>query len=193
MKKILLAALFFIFSLFCFSQNESKQTKTIWLRPFAESGITFLNNDLLKEQYLTTSAFYWSGGLRFGDATQNAVLPYVQFGQSKFTRHLLNATGNQLSDSVLRIRELGFGLQIVLKRFDKRLLRSRLGVYHSQIEDELFRQSTTGKGLVMGLGYEVPVSKRSRFYFEFTVHFNKSNRQNFRDYDNKKLAAGFIL
>ena len=74
MKQITFIFIGMFFSNLCFSQNDSIEKPNIWIRPYFENGIAFLNNDYLKEAYATNSTYNWGAGFRIGNPQNNVPL-----------------------------------------------------------------------------------------------------------------------
>ncbi len=192
MKHSILTTVFSVIFLTSFSQSDSLKKGTIWLRPSIENGISFLRSDFLKNSFGTNSTYNWGFGIRFGNAVKNDLLPFVQYSNSKHTSRI-NTSANQGMDSVLRIRQIIWGFVFPVKRFGPDMLRVKAGYIHSNILDEISKNSGDGRGLQLGFGFETRMEGNSRVYIDCSYDLVKFELAPFRDYDILKLSFGIVL
>lgn len=189
------ALIFFIGMLIvtkCFSQNDSINKPTFWLRPFFENGITFLNNNFLNNSYATNSTYNWGFGLRNGNPNKNMILPYLQYSNSTYSTQNIDKFNNKV-DSTLKIQEFIFGFYIPIKSINSNMLTAKIGYINSKINDDILHTSGKANGLQIGFGYEAIVFSNSRIFVIYSYDFMKLNKASFRDYDLQKISLGFIL
>ena len=96
-------------------------------------------------------------------------------------------------DSVLNIKQFIGGFVFPLKRFEHSMLRTKVGFISSTILDEISKNSGTGHGIQLGIGYETRIDNNSRVYIDFSYDLNKFEVAAFRDYDLLKLSLGVIF
>lgn len=188
MKHFLVIIIILLFSTKAFTQTDSTKRPEIWLRPYLETGVSFLSNDALKTAYSTNSMFNWGVGLRVGNPNKNNVLPYFQYSNSSFTTENVNE-----ADSVLINKALILGTNVVVKSFGANCVSAKVAYIHATIEDDVFVNSGSAHGIQFGLGYEANVFRNSRVFVNYTYDFLKYSKSAFRDYDTQKLTVGFIL
>jgi hypothetical protein len=192
MKKLSLLVIGILLITKCYSQSDSIEKKTFWIRTYFENGITFIQNDMLKAAYKSNTMYNWGFGLRIGNPNKNVLLPYVLFSTSALTNREKGVNDENM-DSTLKINELAFGFHIAIKRFNSNLLRAKIGYIHSIISDDVFDNSDKANGFQIGLGYEANVFKNSRIYIDYSYDLNKLTLASYRDYDVSKLTVGFIF
>jgi hypothetical protein len=191
MKKALLLYLL-VLSFFTVDAQSTSKGKTIWMRPYAEAGLSFPGSDVLKARYQTSSTFHLGAGLRFGDAQTETIIPYIQYQQTVFSRNF-PAPNNQTSDSTLRIKEYSIGMNIVALRAGDNFLKGKVGIHRSYINDAVMKNNGNGFGVQVGIGYEMKLGRRQRLFIEYMFSYNKLDRGSFKDYDTRKLLFGFAL
>ena len=195
--KLTLFTLCLIISLTSFSQStptsQSTPPKkaTIWLRPFLETGVSFIRNEQLKNSFGTNSTFNWGFGIRIGNPFKSNLFPYFQYSYSRHTSRTL--LPNRHMDSVLNIRQVIVGFVFPLKRFENSMLRAKAGFVSSSILDEISKNSGNGYGIQLGMGFETKIDHNSRVYIDLSYDLNKFEVSQFRDYDLLKLSLGVIL
>ncbi len=192
MKKMLLMFGGLLLISDCFSQNNPEKKPSAWIRPYVETGITFIKNENLKNTYATNSIYNWGAGLRIGNFVEGKRLLFLQYSNSTFITQRINSKMERL-DSALKIEEYLVGFILPLKRINENMIRVKVGFIYSIIQDDLFNNSKEAQGLQLGLGYEAKVFKNSRLYIDYSYDFIKLKKAVFRDYDIQKIAFGFIL
>lgn len=173
-----------------YSQDSTNNNFKLFFRPYVKSGITFPNNNVLKDNYGTNSIFNWGVGFRFGNPNTQKILPFFDFTQSSYSFNY-NEPDTQI-DSITEINEFTFGIDIVIKRIKDDILKAKIGYIYSDIQDEIMIQESQGSGILFGLGYEIKVFRNSRFTLDLTYNYNKLSNALHRDYDNVKFSLGFM-
>lgn len=192
MKKLLIAPFFLLLFSSIFSQSDSAKKATFLLRPYAETGVAFIQNSYLKSKYGTNTMFYWGGGLRLGNPLIHNLLPYGQYTRAAYALHKAT-TGNQVEDTILSIQEISAGLVFPIKRMGVQMLRAKAAVTYAKIRDGVSKNSADGNGLQLGLGWEGRLQKLSRVYIDYSYDLIKYGSGTFRDYDLGKLTIGIVL
>lgn len=192
MKKVSLVIIGLLFVTKIFSQNDSIDKSSFWIRPYIENGITFLNNNNLKETYGTNSMYNWGFGVQIGNPNKRTILPYFQFTNSSYAFQKTNLIGVR-ADTALKIREFMIGLNVSVLKFNSNVLSAKAGYIISIINDGFHKNSNNANGLQVGIGYEAKIFRNSGVYINYTYDFLKLNNASFRDYDIQKISFGLIL
>ena len=191
MKHTLIIIIEILFVSNIFSQSDSIEKPVFWVRPYFETGVTFINNDILKESYATNSMFNWGAGIRIGNPNKSRLLPYVQYSNSSFTTQNIDVNSIKI-DSTLNIQEFIAGFNFIIKRIKSNNFTTKFAYIHSTINDDLFVNSGSANGLQIGFGYEANFFGNSRVFINYSYDFLKYGAAAFRDYDIQKISIGFM-
>ena len=187
---LILVGLFFISK--TYAQCDTANSHVGLIRPYIETGVTFFNNDYLKNTFKTNSLYNLGFGLRFGNPNKDNVLPFIQYSRSNFKTQQLDIN-NKLMDTTINIKEFIFGLNIAVKKINSNSFRLKLGYIAALINHDIPYKSLDATGLYLGFGYEAKVFKNSRVFVGYSFDFMKKSSSLFRDYDVQKITFGFNL
>jgi opacity protein-like surface antigen len=192
MKKLLLIFIGLLLITNLFSQNDSIHKSGFWIRPYFENGISFINNNNLKNSYETNSLYFLGFGLRLGNPNKNLILPYLQYGSSSVS-YQYQYNGNVNATNKLKIQEFLVGIDLSLFRYNSNMLTAKLGYCYAPIIDDANNNSYKANGLQIGAGYEVKILRKFRIFINYSYDLIKLNHSIFRDYDIHKLTFGIVL
>lgn len=183
--------LFFSFLLLpflSFAQNSSKlDFEGPVIRPYAEFGVNFLNNETLINRYNNTSLFHLGLGTYLGKSKDNFNL-FAQYSVSSFTV-ISNGNSYLQSDSILSLNQFSLGFINSVYRKGNNKIQLKLGFNQIWVDDRKNAVKATSYGFILGLRFEHSLGL-IKVFSEFSYIFSKAETGSFRDYDMKRLSFG---
>jgi len=172
-----------------FAQNSSSKLdfEDSFVRPYAEFGVNFFNNEALINRYNNTSLFYAGFGTYLGKPKDNFNL-FAHYSVSSFTV-ISNGNSYLQSDSVLSLNQFSLGFINSVYRKGSNKIQLKLGFNQIWVDDRKNAVKATSYGFISGLRFEHSLGL-IKVFSELSYIFSKAESGSFRDYDMKRLSFG---
>ncbi len=193
MRNVVFASLLILVSISGFSQDSLHGPK-IFIRPFFETGIDFIQSDYLKDTYNTKTKTFWAIGLQFGHADEGKVVPYVQYTRSSYSKEVISLPNTSATEYQFLTEGFNAGFIIPVVMFKNGFLKTKIAYSYARIKEPFSDTDDNSNGIQFGFGYEKKVFKYSRIFVDLTYNYQKTIKSAaIRDLDMTKLSVGFVL
>ena len=182
------------FNLFSFLnlKKDSLHSPRLLLRPFFENGISYFQNNELKNKYETKSIYYYGFGFQIGHIKTHKIIPYTLLSFSKYSIDKV-LYQNTTPDSIFSMKNIVVGLILPIYSFDETYLRIKLGYSLSFIKDSFNALNDNPWGLQLGIGIERKFIRNTRIFADLTYIYQKAHNAKFKDFDVSRLSFGLVL
>lgn len=180
------------FNPFSFLKQDSLHSPRLLLRPFVENGISFFQNNELKNKYATKSIYFYGFGFQIGHIKTHKIIPYTLMSFSKYTidRVLYKNTN---PDSIITMKNIVIGFILPLYSLNDTYLKIKFGYSLSIIKESFYSINDNPWGMQIGIGIERKFIRNTRIYSDLTYIYQKSNNSKCKDFDVTRLSFGIVL
>jgi len=180
------------FNLFSFLKRDSLHSPRLLLRPYFENGISYFQNNELKNKYETKSIYYYGFGFQIGHIKTHKIIPYSLLSFSKYSTDKV-LYQNTKPDSIFTMKNIVVGLIMQIYSFDETFFKIKLGYSLSFIKESFNSINDNPWGLQLGIGIERKFIGNTRLYTDLTYIYQKAHNGRFKDFDVTRLSFGIVL
>jgi len=180
------------FNPFSFLKRDSIHSPRLLLRPFFENGISYFQNNELKNKYETKSIYYYGLGFQIGHIKTHKIIPYTILSFSKYIIDKVMYQ-NTKPDSIFTMKNIVVGFILPIYTFEETYIKIKFGYSISFIKESFYSINDNPWGLQIGIGVERKFIRNTRIYTDLTYIYQKSNNARFKDFDVTRLSFGIVL